>query len=56
MKTLKEKSAAFRIQLREILSVHITVEGPSQLILLEFNIKFKFQRSLTERLQKLPFM
>ena len=48
--------SSFRIQLREILSVHITIEGPSQLILLEFNIKFKFQRSRTGRLQKLPFI
>ena len=48
--------SSFRIQLREILSVHITIEGPSQLILLEFDIKFKFQRFQTERLQKLPFM
>ena len=48
--------SSLRIQLREILSVHITIEGPSQLILLEFDIKFKFQRSQTERLQKLPFM
>ena len=50
--------SSFRIPLTEILSVHITIEGPSQLILLEFNIKFKFHRSPTQtkRPQKLPFI